>query len=292
MSKKKPQQNNGRHIELHISDEIKITDEMSIVKKARDDALEDQKQTFDYLSDKLVPQLDFKAPIVALDTLKESIVKLQQFNESLAAFRNIFASYADAIQGFADLSRKTNEAFRTAFVITKRFDEMLKTPFLLPVSSDQSVTIEPQTDIERELRQEIVELRSELAKWQTLVEQPAQPLLPAVSSKSSASYDKGTKTISFGGASIRIDTTARSGNQVDLCDLLFKNKANRERGVSNKDIFESWGDYNVDVHFIRKNWRRIYQTAERINAKVSAKTFAPKFIECDTYRTKINKLYL
>lgn len=291
MSKKTPQ-DSGKHIEMHISDEVKITDEMSIVKEARDTALESQKQTFDYLSETLVPQLNFTAPIVALDTLKESIMKLQQFNESLAAFRNIFSTYADAIQSFVDLSRQTTEAFQTAFVITKRFDEMLKTPFLLPTTNDLPILIESPESTEQELRQEIAELKKELALWRELVELPPQQLLLASSNEQPVTYDKKTKTIYIKGSPIRIDTNARSSKQVDLCDLLFKNKANRERGISNKDIFEVWGNYGVDVHYVRKNWRSIYQTVKRINVKISDATFAPKFIECNTYRTSINKTYL
>jgi len=271
---------------------IEVVDELKIVEEARKEALKHQQETFEFLSDIVLPQLDFKAPIIAADLLRESVEQMRQFNAGLSAFRNIFSEYEKSIQNIVEISREVTKSFQFAATLSKQISEMLSVPLLLPLPRTNVVQhLPPRHDIEIELRKEMAELKDELVKYRQLIELPTQPLLPAQTPEP-VRYDKTTKTIFIKGVPVEIDTNTRSGNQVDLCNLLFKNKTTIKNGISNTEIFVLWGNYDVDVKYVRNNWRAIYHTVKRINEKVANKTFAPQFIECSTYRTKINKFYL
>ncbi len=123
-----------------------------------------------------------------------------------------------------------------------------------------------------------------------IVSEPPQKALPTPNQP--VIYDKGSKTIFIKDTEVLIDTSGRSYNQTEVCDMLFKNKTTIRDGVSNMLILERLGHDNVTASYVRENWRIIYNIVQGINRKISDKTFAPKYIQCRTTWTRINKLYL
>ena len=271
-------------------DDLEIIDEDTLVKEARENALKHQQEVFNYISEVVVPQFDFKTPLIALEVFKESAEQIRQFNDGLQAFRNIFSAYESSIQNIIDVSKRISESFNIANSLYTQINTNLSTPLQLHPTT-KLIKNEDLPEVIKELRSEMREIKEEIIRYRDLLQPPSQPLLQS-GNVEPVNYDKLTKTIYIKGTPIKIDTNARSGNQVDICDLLFKNKTTIKNGISNTDIFKFWGSYEVDMTYVRKNWRVIYHTIIRINNKVVKETFAPDFLICTTYRTKINKFYL
>jgi len=263
--------------------------DLQIVKEARNAAVNNQEVVLTGISNSLFSQLNFDAPILAIEALHESTKRMHSLNDSLLAYKNVFSGLADSLRVWTNFGEQINKTLGDAFNLHKTLVAVLNQPYLLPSSKSQKLNQVP-SETESALRLRVTELESELARYMKIVSEPPQKALPTP--KQPVEYDRNLKTLFVKGVEIPIDTSGRSYNQTDICDLLFKNKSTIRDGVSNMLILERLGHDNVTAQYVKDNWRTVYNIVQSINRKISNKTYAPKYIQCRTTRTRINKLYL
>ena len=296
MKVENPKSNNPKKRPKYILDTDKQEDilegevvDLRIVNEARETALKSQEEVLKVISSSLVSQLNFDAPILATAALRDSTKRMHSLNDSLLAYKNVFSGLADSLRVWTSFGEQINKTLVEAFNLHKTLVSILNQPYLLPSSKNQKAGL-TQSETERALRHRVSELESELEHYLKIVSEPPQKALPTPNQP--VIYDKGSKTIFIKDTEVLIDTSGRSYNQTEVCDMLFKNKTTIRDGVSNMLILERLGHDNVTASYVRENWRIIYNIVQGINRKISDKTFAPKYIQCRTTWTRINKLYL
>jgi len=89
--------------------------------------------------------------------------------------------------------------------------------------------------------------------------------------------------LSFKGKDIFIP----GGDQDDLCQILFKNKASLKRVWSWDEITEKWGgNLNDD------NWRKVYNAGREINKKVAIETGIKNLLDVNKKTVNVNPKFL